>query len=53
MFGQENRTVEILDPNIPLAPSRGRLLYAYQCQSLERGKGNAVNVEMPLAVCVT
>ena len=53
MFGQENRTLEILDPHIPVAFSRGRILYAYQCQSLERGKGSAVNVEMPLAVCVT
>ena len=53
MFGQENRTLEILDPNIPVALSRGRILYAYQCQRLERGKGSTVNVEMPLAVCVT
>ena len=53
MFGQENRTLEILDRNIPVAFSRGHILYAYQCQSLERGKGSAVNVEMPLAVCVT
>ena len=53
MFGQENRTLEILDPNIPVALSRGRILYAYQCQRLERGKGSTVNVEMPLAVCDT
>ena len=53
MFGQENRTLEILDPNITVAFTGGRILYAYQCQSLERGKGSAVNVEMPLAVCVT
>jgi len=48
MFGQENRTLEILDPNIPIAFSRGRILYAYQRESLERGKGSAVNVEIPL-----